>query len=144
MGKETRKKLFTNQFDVTLCEDITKVSAITMRFPKTGGSDGADFRYKVWQPGQPIYGNITFEGVCHDSTFKDVQKWVKECYDGKEIRKTISINLRTHQQAGASRTFELHDTFPVAFNYIDIAAEGASGAVMHWTLELRVDRIKMA
>lgn len=144
MGKESRSKAFTNQFDVDLCEDITKVSAITMRFGKCVCSDSADFKYKAWQPGQPVYGNITFEGVCHAGTFNKIQKWVKDCYDGKDIRKPITINLRTHQSDKAFRTFNLIDAFPQRFNYIDIAAEGASGAVIHWTLEVRVDRIEMA
>lgn len=143
MGKETRKKCFTNQFDTDLCEDVTKISSITMRFGKCVGTDSGDFKYKTWQPGQPVYGNITFEGVCHAGTFKNIQSWVKDCYDGKEIRKTLTINLRTHQQQDAARTFNLVDAFPQAFNYVDIAAEGNAGAVIHWTLEVRVDRIEM-
>jgi phage tail-like protein len=143
VGKETRKKCFTNQFDTDLCEDVTKISAITMRFGKCVGTDSGDGKYKTWQPGQPVYGNITFEGVCHPSTFKKIQSWVKDCYDGKEIRKTLTINLRTHQNNDAARTFNLVDTFPQRFNYVDIAAEGNSGAVIHWSLEVRVDRIEM-
>jgi phage tail-like protein len=143
VGKETRKKCFTNQFDTDLCEDVTKISAITMRFGKCVGTDSGDGKYKTWQPGQPVYGNITFEGVCHPSTFTKIQSWVKDCYDGKEIRKTLTINLRTHQNNDAARTFNLVDTFPQRFNYVDIAAEGNSGAVIHWSLEVRVDRIEM-
>lgn len=143
MGKESRKKCFTNQFDVDLCEDITKVSAITMRFGKCVATDSGDFKYKTYQPGQPVYGNITFEGVCHAGTFSKIQSWVKACYDGKDIRKPITINLRQHQQEGAVRTFNLVDTFPQRFNYVDIAAEGNAGAVIHWTLEVRCDRIEM-
>lgn len=143
MGKETRKKCFTNQFDTDLCKDVTKISAITMRFGKCVGTDSGDFKYKTWQPGQPVYGNITFEGVCHPGTFKDIQKWVKDCYDGKEIRKTLTINLRQHQTTSSARTFNLVDAFPQRFNYVDIAAEGNSGAVIHWSLEVRVDRIEM-
>lgn len=144
MGKESRKKCFTNQFDVDLCEDITKVSAITMRFGKCVATDSGDFKYKTYQPGQPVYGNITFEGVCHAGTFSKIQSWVKACYDGKDIRKPITINLRQHQQEGAVRTFNLVDTFPQRFNYVDIAAEGNAGTVIHWQLEVRVDEIVMA
>jgi phage tail-like protein len=143
MGKESRKKCFTNQFDTDLCEDVTKISAITMRFGKCVATDSGDGKYKTWQPGQPVYGNITFEGVCHPSTFTKIQTWVKDCYDGKEIRKTLTINLRTHQQTDPARTFNLVDSFPQAFNYVDIAAEGNAGSVIHWTLEVRVDRIEM-
>lgn len=144
MGKESRKKLFTNQFDTDLCEDVTKISAITMRFPKCPATDSGDFKYKTFQPGQPIYGNITFEGVCHDATFDNIRSWVKAAYNGEEIRKDISINLRTHQQDSPARSFNLIACFPVSFNYVDIAGGGDAGAVMHWQLEVRVDRITMA
>ncbi len=146
MGEESRKKCFTNQFDCDLCEDITKISAITARFGKCVATDSHDHQYKRWQPGQPVYGNITFEGVCHPSTFSKIQGWVKDCYNGKEsvTRKNITINLRQHQQDGAIRTFSLMQAFPQRFNYVDIAAEGNSGAVIHWQLEVRVDEINMA
>jgi len=150
MGDETRKKCFTNQFDVDLCEDITKVSAITARFGKCVGTDSGDGKYKTWQPGQAVYGNITFEGVCHPGTFGKIQSWVKDCYNGTAqesgmvVRKNITINLRQHQQEAAIRTFSLMQAFPQRFNYVDIAAEGNAGAVIHWQLEVRVDEINMA
>jgi phage tail-like protein len=146
MGDEDRSKAFINQFDVDLCEDITKVSAITLRFAKCKGTDSGGFRYKTFQPGQPEYGNITFEGTCHPDTFSKIQSWVKDCYDGKEdvSRKDITINLRTHQQDAPIRTFNLHDAFPEQFNYVDVAAEGNAGVNMRWTLEVRVHRITMA
>lgn len=146
MGNESRKKAFVNQFDVDLSEDITKVSAITLRFAKCVATDSGDFKYKTYQPGQPEYGNITFEGVCHKDTFANIQTWVKDCYNGADHvqRKDITINLRTHQQDTPIRAFNLHDAFPEAFNYVDVAAEGSAGVNIRWTLEVRVDRITMA
>lgn len=146
MGNESRKKAFVNQFDVDLCQDITKVSAITMRFAKCIATDSGDFKYKTYQPGQPEFGNITFEGVCHPSTFSSIQSWVKSCYNGDEsvARKEITVNLRTHQQDTPIRTFNLHDCMPEGLNYVDVAAEGNSGVNVRWTLEVRVIRISMA
>jgi phage tail-like protein len=146
MGQESRKKAFVNQFDVDLNEDITKVSAVTLRFAKCVATDSHDFKYKTYQPGQPEYGNITFEGMCHKDTFSKIQSWVKDCYNGSDnvTRKDITINLRTHQQESPIRTFNLHDAFPEAFNYVDVAAEGNAGVNMRWTLEVRVHRITMA
>ena len=141
--KEERKKVFTNQFDVDLCEDIIKVSSITARFPKVPSSDGRNWQYKVWQPGQPTYGNITFEGVEHKDTFGNIKDWVKQVYDGGEPRKDITVNIRTQQQEGAARAFNLHSCMPTAFSSIDLASEGAAGTVVHWTLEVRVNRMTM-
>ncbi len=146
MGNESRKKAFVNQFDVDLSQDITKVSAITMRFAKCVASDSGDFKYKTFQPGQPEYGNITFEGMCHASTFNQIQTWVKDCYNGAANvqRKDITINLRSHQKTDAIRSFNLMHCFPESFNYVDVAAEGNAGVNIRWTLEVRVDRIEMA
>jgi phage tail-like protein len=146
MGDEDRSKAFINQFDVDLCEDITKVSAITLRFAKCKGTDSGGFRYKTFQPGQPEYGNITFEGTCHPDTFSKIQSWVKDCYNGtgKVKRKDITINLREHQQETAFRSFNLMSCFPESFNYIDVAAEGDAGVNLRWILEVRVNRITMA
>jgi phage tail-like protein len=141
--KEERKKVFTNQFDTDLSADVTKISAITARFPKVPSSDGRNWQYKVYQPGQPIYGNITFEGAVHGDTFGNIKGWVKEVYDGNEIRKNIMINIRTQQQDGPARTFNLLSCFPTHFSCIDIGADGVAGSVQHWTLEVRVNRIEM-
>lgn len=142
MGREV---CFTNQFDVDLCEDICKVSSITMRFPKTPSTNSGDGKYKTWQPGQPVYGNITFEGISHPSTVGDITSWVKQNYngEGQVTRKKITVNVRQHQQETAARTFNLIDTFPTSFSYVDIAAGADAGAVQHWTLEVRVQRIEM-
>jgi phage tail-like protein len=146
MGEESRKKAFVNQFDVDLCEDINKVSAITMRFAKCVATDSGDFKYKTWQPGQPEYGNITFEGYCHPDTFTKIQSWVKDCYNGTSQvkRKDITINLRKHQTESPIRTFNLIACFPQHFNYVDVAAAGDAGIHVRWTLEVLVQQVNMA
>lgn len=146
MGEESRKKCFVNQFDVDLCEDISKVSAITFRFAKCIATDSGDFKYKTFQPGQPDYGTITFTGFSHPDTFSKIQSWVKSCYNGDEsvARKDITINLRTHQQESPIRTFNMHDCIPESFNYVDVAAEGNAGVNVVWNLEVRAHRVKMA
>lgn len=143
-GADSRTKLFTNQFDCDLCEDITRISSITMRFPKVDCTDSADATYKTYMPGNPSYGNITFEGTCHSGTFPNIKDWVKATYNGEDIRKDITINLRAHQTEDSARGFNLLSCFPTSFNYIDIGAGGSSGAVRSWTLEVRVNRIEMA
>jgi phage tail-like protein len=141
-GADSRTKVFTNQFDCDLNPHITKISSITMRFPKMDCTDSADSTYKTYAPGNPVYGNITFEGNIHSDSFGTIRDWVKDCYEGKEIRKAITINIRTQQTEDPARAFNLHDTFPVHFDWIDIAAGG--GAVAKWTLEVRVNRCEMA
>jgi phage tail-like protein len=143
-GADSRTKLFTNQFDVDLCEDITRVSSITARFPKVDCTDSADAKYKTFMPGNPVYGNITFEGNVHSNTFSNIKDWVKATYNGEDVRKTISVNIRKHQTEDAARSFTLHDCYPLSFNYVDTGAGGSGGMVRTWTLEVRVNRTEMA
>ena len=104
-------------------------------------TDSADATYKTFAPGNPVYGNITFEGNIHSDSFGDIRSWVKDSYEGNDIRKNITINIRGQQTADAARTFNLLDTFPVHFDWIDVSAGG--GAVAKWSLEVRVNRVEM-
>jgi phage tail-like protein len=138
-----RAKCFTSHFSVDLSKHIISISPITARFPAVPAGDGRNFQYKTYQPGQPQYGNITFEGVEHKDTIQNIKSWVKDTYDGKEIRKDITIEV--FDQAGDTvRSFNLIDTWPTHFSILDCGAEGSAGTVVKWTLEVRVNRIDMA
>ena len=141
--KAQRAKCFTSHFSCDLSKHITNISPIIARFPPVPASDGRMHQYMVTQPGQPQYGNITFEGVEHKDTIGNIKTWVKDTYDGKEIRKDITIE--TYDQAGDTvRTFNLIDTWPTHFTILNCGADGQAGSVVHWTLEVRVNRIDMA
>ena len=74
----------------------------------------------------------------HDDTIGDIKSWVKDAYDGKCIRKDITIEI--FDQAGDTvRTFNLIDTFPTHFAEFN-ADSNASADALHWTLEVRVNR----
>ncbi len=141
-GRDTGAKVFTNQFDVDLCEDIRKTSPITVRFPKLD-TRNSDVKYKTFQPGQPAYGDITFEGIPSRDSFPAISAWVRDTYDAEKIRKDVTIELRDYEPK-CPRTFNLIDTLPTSFNFIDVGSGGSSGAVRSWTLEVRVNRIEMA
>jgi hypothetical protein len=115
-----------------------------MRFPKLPSSDGRNWQYKVYQPGQPSYGNINFSGPVHGDSIGMIKQWVKDTYDGAENRKDITVNMRTHQQDAPIRSFNLISCTPTYFSFIDISADGNSGSVQQWNLEVRVNRIEMA
>lgn len=141
--KTMRAKVFTSHFSCDLSEHITSISPICSRFPAVPASDGRCSQYKMMQPGQPQYGNITFEGVEHKDSIGKIKSWVKDVYDGKEIRKDITIEC--YDQAGDTvRTFNLLTAWPVSFSILNCAADGDAGSVVHWRLEVRVNRIDMA
>ena len=141
--KSIREKCFTSHFSVDLCEHITSVSSIVARFPPVPASDGRMHQYMCTQPGQPQYGNITFTGLEHESSIGKIKSWVKDVYEGNEIRKPITIEV-FDQSGDTVRTFNLIDTWPTSFSILNVGADGGTGSVMCWTLEVRVNRIDMA
>lgn len=141
--KTQRAKCFTSHFKCDLSDHIITVSPITARFPALECSDGRHYQYKVFQPGQPTYGNIVFEILDHKDTMPNIKSWVKDVYDGKEVRKDITLEV--HDQSGdIVRSFNFIDCFPVSLDYLNCGAAGASGSVGRARLEIRVNRIDMA
>jgi len=101
---------------------------------------------RVFGPGAAHWGAARFTGRLTSGAGKELQTWFDDTLDGRnrgrKIRKNIAIVFTADK--GGKRTFTLIGSFPTGFSYVDVAAEGNSGAVMHWTLEVRVDRIEMA
>jgi hypothetical protein len=126
-----------------LSPHIITVSPITARFPPVECSDGRHYQYKVSQPGQPTYGNIVFEMAEHKDSFPAIKGWMKDVYDGKEIRKDITLDVYD-QSKDTVRSFNFIDCFPVSLDYLNCGAAGSSGSVVKARLEVRVNRIEMA
>jgi phage tail-like protein len=139
---EHDKHVFVNNFSCDLSEDITKISAITMRIPKIPAQTGLDVKEKAYRPGRPVFGNITFEGAEHKDGTKKIRDWVKTAYDGKDARKDMTITIK-NQKGEPVRTFNLISCLPVAYSSIDLGAQGGA-QTMHWVLECRVQQVKMA
>jgi len=77
---------------------------------------------------------------------KSSQAWLKTLLQANAGRTVEHRNLliTVVKGNGEKRTYNLVDTFPQSFNYVDVAAEGNAGGVIHWTLEVRVQRVEMA
>ena len=141
--KDMRSKVYASYFKCDLCKHVSEISPITSRFPKVKASDSRHYDYKRFQPGQPQYGNINFTIIDHDESRKEIKAWMKDCYEGKDARKDITIEV-LNQAGDTVRTFNLIDTFPVALDYVDVGSGGDSGTVDKIRLEVRVNRIDMA
>jgi phage tail-like protein len=141
--KSMRSKVYTSFFKTDMSKHCIAISPITARFPKVPASDSRHYDYRRYQPGQPIYGNITFEIIDHDDSRKECKAWMKDCYDGKDARKDLTIEL-WNQAGDTVRTFNLIDTFPTSLDYVDVGSGGGAGTVGKIRLEVRVNRIEMA
>lgn len=137
---ESDKHIFVNNFKTDLSDDVTKVSAITMRIPKIPTSTGNDHQERTFRPGRATFGNITFECADHKDGTNKLRQWMKDAYDGKEARKDITIEIR-NQKGETVRTFNLYRCLPVHFHAIDVGSQGGQGT-MHVTIEVRVQRIE--
>lgn len=98
-------------------------------------SDGDGLPDLVYQPGQPIYGNITLERAL--DTDQSLSQWWAEAAKGKSIRKSISVIIRDRGGKEVAR-YNFFECFPVSWSI----SVGDSGPVER--LEVRVDRIEMA
>lgn len=141
--KSMRSKIYTSYFKTDLCDHVSSVSPITARFPKVPASDSRHHDYRRFQPGQPIYGNIVFTIIDHDDSRSKIKSWVKDCYDGKDSRRDVTVEV-LNQAGDAVRTFNLIDCFPTSLDYVDVGAGGTAGTVGKIRLEVRVNRITMA
>ncbi|MFZ5824097.1 MAG: phage tail protein [Bacillota bacterium] len=97
--------------------------------------DGDGVLDKVYQPGQPQYGNITFERKLDGS--RKLHQWWLETAQGTNMRKSISL-IYLDRAGNEVVRYNLFECFPVAWS----VSLGESGLVER--LEVRVDRIEMA
>jgi len=134
--------IFCSNFKSDLNEDIVKISSINMTVPKVATTTGFDTAQKTFRPGRPTFGNITFCGAEHKDSVKIIRQWVKDAYDGKPVRKNITIEIH-NQKHEIVRTFHLLECLPVAYSSVDFNSQGGA-ATMHWVLEVRVHLVEMA
>lgn len=138
-----RDKCFTNHFDCDLSEDIVSISAIRAYFPPVPAQDGRHHEYVCFQPGAPCWENVTFEILSHSRSIDKVQSWVKTAYEGKDARKTITINVR-NQAGDVVRTFNLFDCLPIHYSKIDIGMDGTgNNTIEKLVLVVNVNRIEI-
>jgi len=134
--------IFCSNFKVDLNEDIVKVSSINMTIPKVATTTGFDIAQRTYRPGRPTFGNITLQGAEHKDTVKIIRAWVKDAYDGKPVRKNLTIEIH-NQKHEVVRTFHLLECLPVAYSSIDFNSQGGA-STMHWVLEIRIQQVTMA
>lgn len=141
MATNERAKCNNQNFECDLSKHITSISPITCRFPPVDSGDGDNYKYKVYQAGQPVFGNITLEGAEHKDSIGDIKAWVKQAYDGVEYRKDLTIKVYDQAQQEV-RSFNLFDCFPLHFNILNV--DNGRPDVVHWTLEIRVPKWEAA
>ena len=134
-------------FRVTIDGEVSTDKWVCVRGlgPGIGISSGTANGREVHNPagGEPV--TVTMEGTYTAGGFASIIEWVEELDGGGRTRKDIIISVIDESNT-AVQSFNLFDCFPVSFTLDELGneAEGAAGNVVHWTLEVRVNRIDMA
>jgi hypothetical protein len=106
--------------------------------------DSPDRVGKVSAPDGARPSSVVFEIQFNPESLPAVQTWVQETYAGADVRKTISVVL-LKRDGSEARRFNLLDCYPTRFAVSPLGGTSAdTGTVVHWTLEVRVNRIEMA
>lgn len=113
--------------------------------PSIGVSTSTANSREVHVPGGGQPFNVRMQGAFTPGGFASITDWVRSLDQGDRTTKDITISVIDSTNTTV-RTFNLIDCFPVAFTLDDLgnASEGARGNVVHWTLEVRVNRWESA
>ena len=100
---------------------------------------GADWDYRVYEPGEAHYGSITIRArVGKDS--KELYQWWLDNSTGKNIRKDISIVLKS-RDGGEARRFNMFECFPTRWDAGDYSP---SSKVAIETIVCKMQRVELA
>jgi hypothetical protein len=87
-----RSRIFTNEFDTDLSENVTSVEISSLIIPALASSV-ANAQWRLFAPGAPQPVVVTFDLIVHPDD-QIVQDWWNDTADGMESRKNIVVNAR--------------------------------------------------
>lgn len=143
MGKETRHKLFANQFKCDFADQVTSISSIGFRFPAVRNTDGGNAGHVDYNPGQPDYGSVTITGPANKEAVDKLKDLAKKHSDGDDARTQITVELWNPQDGTVARTFNLIDCIPerISLPAADLDVDGALTAT--WSVTFNVTRVDL-
>lgn len=101
---------------------------------------------RLYGPGQAHWGSVRFTSACTQGASKELQAWFDDVARRPQVVTRIDswASIVERKSRKPVRTYTFVDCFPTGYSAVNLAVAGNSGSVMHWTLEVRVDRIEMA
>lgn len=128
--------------DIPGCADASKnireIAIDELNIDVREMTTGLDVEYKTYQPGKPVYGNVTFTSEVLPGGAKELQAWFQEVSRGKNIRKNITVTLFKSDKT-PGRSYSLFDCFPTQWSEVDLSA---AGGVHTETLRVSIGRIE--
>lgn len=137
-------KIFTNQFDTDLSENVTRIEISPLIIPAVN-FPAADAQWKTFQPGTPESVVVTFHLAVHQDD-PIVQDWWNDTAEGRAAVKEIVVNARRSPTDSPSWSTTLFDCAIIDYNPwgAGLGTSGASGAVITQTVSARCDRVEIS
>jgi len=130
------------RFSTDLSPAVFRVEIGKIEFEKVEVDDGRRHQYKQFMPGDPHYPMIVFNLVpSTEEEFSEINDWVKEIYDGHEIRKDITITIKK-ANGDALSTIALLDCTPSYWSH-SVADSLFKPMPADMRLETRCNRVTM-
>jgi hypothetical protein len=107
--------LLSNQFDTDFCDGVIAIEVGDWVVPPVPATDSNNSTYQVFQPGQPVQGDLVFKINTASTSLGDIKGWVKDVYDGQEARLDIMIKARSGPGFMAGATYTFFDCLPVSY-----------------------------
>lgn len=118
--------------------EIGAFETVTVDEASKSADKKEDARTTQSKPTETI--TLTFENG--SSAVGDINSWVKDVYKGESAPKELSVEMYDDCRV-SEPTFNLVDTFPLAFDIWDFRAERSAADVVSWTLEIRTERLDL-
>jgi len=141
-GGKMVTKLVASAFDTDLNPHVAAIHMEPLVFPAVPASDGRAQQHKTFQPGQPQLGHATFTINEHPDSANDIAQWVSDTYEGKSVRRDITVNLRQSARGETVRSYTFMDCLPIYYAPISGLNSGTAGGVNKLRLKVTCNRVE--
>lgn len=136
-------KIFTNQFDTDLSENVLRIEISPLVIPALDAPT-ANSAWKSFEPGRPEPVVVKF----HLNTHVDdhvIREWWNATASGQAALKDIVVNARRFPTDAPAWTTTLFDCVVIAYSpwATGLGASGASGASIVETVSAKCDRVEI-
>jgi Tol biopolymer transport system component len=139
-----RAKLFTNEFDTDLSENVTRIEISPLVIPALA-STATNFQWKTFEPGRPEPVVVKMNLTVHPDD-QAVRDWWDATASGAPALKDIVVNARSAGSDSPSWSTTLFDCAIITYSPwgTGISTVGSSGAFIIQTVSARCDRIEIS
>lgn len=136
-------KIFTNEFDTDLSQNVTRIEISPLIIPALDSST-AGAQYSSFQPANPETVVVEMDLAVHADD-QIVQDWWNATASGASALKDIVVNARAQQTESPEWSTTLFDCTIIDYNPwgTGLGTSGASGAVITQTVSARCDRVEI-